>query len=165
MGSDGIVQPPPLLDEYGGLGQCVEDLTVQELLPQLTVEALVVAVLPRTARLDVERLDTDAGQPPSHELRRELRTVVRAKMLRRTVPREELSQDLEHVMGSKLSSDLDRHTLPRVLVEHRQQLQSSTIVRPCAHEVVGPDMITVQRPEPDARAMVEPQPALLRLSP
>ena len=31
MGSDGIVQPPPLLDEYGGLGQCVEDLTVQEL--------------------------------------------------------------------------------------------------------------------------------------
>jgi len=59
VGSGGIVQPPPLLDEYDGLGQCVEDLTVQELVPQLAVEALVVAVLPRIARLDVERLDTD----------------------------------------------------------------------------------------------------------
>ena len=31
MGSSGIVQPPPLLDEYSCLGQCVEDLSVQEL--------------------------------------------------------------------------------------------------------------------------------------
>ena len=31
---------------------------VQELVPQLTVEALVVAVLPRTTWLDIERLHT-----------------------------------------------------------------------------------------------------------
>ena len=60
MGSDGIVQPPPLLDEYRCLGQCVEDLSVQELVSQFAVEALVVAVLPRAARLDKERLDADA---------------------------------------------------------------------------------------------------------
>ena len=34
---------------------------------------------------------------------------------------------------------------------------------PCAHEVVGPDVILVQRPEPDARAVVEPQPTPFRL--
>ena len=61
MGSDGIVQPPPLLDEYRCLGQCVEDLSVQELVSQFAVEALVVAVLPRTARRDVEGLEGEIG--------------------------------------------------------------------------------------------------------
>ena len=46
-----------VLDEYRCLGQCVEDLSVQELVSQFAVEALVVAVLPRTARRDVEGLD------------------------------------------------------------------------------------------------------------
>ena len=78
MGSDGIVQPPPLLDEDDSLGQCVENFAVQEVVSQLSVEALVVAVLPRTARLDVERLDTEPGQSPTDELGRELRSVIRA---------------------------------------------------------------------------------------
>ena len=52
---------------------------------------------------------------------------------------------------------------PRVLVEHRQKLQHTTVVRSRAHEVVGPDVILVQRPEPDARSIVEPHPAPLRL--
>ena len=64
MRSSGIVQPPPLLDEYDGLVQGVEDLTVQELVPQLAIETLVVAVLPWTARLDEQRLHTEPGQPP-----------------------------------------------------------------------------------------------------
>ena len=63
MESDGIVQAPPLLDEYHGLGQCVEDLTVQELIPELAVEDLVIALLPWTSRLDVERLHTEPSQP------------------------------------------------------------------------------------------------------
>ena len=97
MGSDRIVQAPPLLDEDNGLRQRVEDLAVQELVPQLAVEALVVAVLPRTARFDEERLHTESGQPSPHELRRELRPVVRAQMLGRTVASEGIGQDLEYV--------------------------------------------------------------------
>ena len=86
-------------------------------------------------------------------------------MLGRPVTGEEFCQDLEHVVSSELSSDLDRHTLPPILVEYREKLQNSTIVRPCAHEVVRPDMIAGQRPEPDARAIVEPQTAPPRLPP
>ena len=71
MGSHRIVHPPPLLDEYRCPGQCVEDLSVQELVSQFAVEALVVAVLPRTAR-DVEGLDPQPGQPSPHQFRREL---------------------------------------------------------------------------------------------
>ena len=98
VGSNSIVQPSPLLDEDDGLGQRVEDLAVQELVPQLAVEALVVAVLPRTAGLDVERLHTEPGEPPPHELRGELRPVVRTQMLGWTVPNEEIRQNLEYVM-------------------------------------------------------------------
>ena len=150
MGSDGIVQPSPLLDEDDRLGQCVEDLCVQELISELAVEALVVAVLPRTTRLDVERLDSEPGQPASHELRRELGSVVRAQVLRRTVADEQISQRFEYVVGSEPAADLDRQTPSRVLVEHRQQLQWPTVVRPRSHEVVGPDVVLVQRPESDA---------------
>jgi len=49
-------------------GSRVEDLAVQELVPQLAVEALVVSVLPRTTGLYVERLHTEPGEPPPHEL-------------------------------------------------------------------------------------------------
>ena len=100
MGSDGIVQPPPLLDEYRCLGQCVEDLSVQELVSQFAVEALVVAVLPRTARRDVEGLDPQPGQPSPHQFRRESWPVVRAQMLGRTVPSEEIGEHLENVVSS-----------------------------------------------------------------
>ncbi len=102
MRSSGIVQPSPLLDEYDGLVQGVEDLTVQELVPQLAVEALVVAVLPWTARFDEQRLHTESGQPPSDQLRGELRPIVRAQMLGRTVPSEEMGENprVHHALES-----------------------------------------------------------------
>ena len=68
-------------------------------------------------------------------------------------------------MSSSPSTDLDRQTLPRILVEYRQQLQSTAVVGPRTHEIVGPHVIPVQRPEPDARAIVEPQPTPFRLPP
>ena len=85
-------------------------------------------------------------------------------MLGRTVPSEEVGEDLEYVVRSTPSTHLDCQTLPRVLVEHRQKLQGAAVVRSCAHEVIGPDVVLVQRPEPDARAIVEPQPTPLGLA-
>ena len=46
MWPDRIVVAPPLLDQHFGLLQRVEDLAVEQLVPELAVEALVVAVLP-----------------------------------------------------------------------------------------------------------------------
>ena len=45
---------PPLLDQYFGLLQRVKDFPVQQLVSQLAVERLDVAVFPRTPRLDVQ---------------------------------------------------------------------------------------------------------------
>ena len=84
-------------------------------------------------------------------------------MLGRTVPSEEIGENLEYIIGSSPSTDPDRQTPPRVLVEHGQELQRSAVMGPRAHEVVGPHVILMQWPEPDARAIVEPQPTPFRL--
>ena len=46
MGSEGVVMLAPSLDQHFGFPQRVEDLHVEELVSELRVEALVVAVLP-----------------------------------------------------------------------------------------------------------------------
>ena len=85
-------------------------------------------------------------------------------MLGWTVPTEEICQNLEYVVRSSPPSHLDRQTLPRVLVEYRQKFQDAAIVRSCAHEVIRPDVILVQHPEPNAGAVVQPQPTPLGLA-
>jgi hypothetical protein len=63
MRPDLIVVPSPLLDEHLGLVQRRELFSRQQLVAQLGVEALAVAVLPRAARLDEECLDVDPAEP------------------------------------------------------------------------------------------------------
>ena len=76
---------------------------------------------------------------------------------------EQIGQHLEHVVRADFASHHDRQALPRVLVQHCQQLQRTPVVRPRGHEVVRPDVAPIQRPQPDARSVVEPQPTSLRL--
>lgn len=45
--------PPPGLDDGLGLFQAVEDLAVQQLVAQLSIEAFAAAVLPGATGLDV----------------------------------------------------------------------------------------------------------------
>ncbi len=59
-------------------------------------------------------------------------------MLGRTVPSEEIGEH-ENVVSSSLSTDLDRQTLPRVLVG--QKLQRTAVMGPRAYEVVGPHAV------------------------
>ncbi len=56
MWPDGVVTVPPSFDQNFSLLERIEDFRVQELVPELAVEALVVAVLPGTAGLDIEGL-------------------------------------------------------------------------------------------------------------
>ena len=73
-----VVFHPPSLRQNLGLLQRVRDLAVQKLIAQLAVETLAVPVLPRTPRLDVQRLRPQFRQPlpqlPGDELRPIVRT-------------------------------------------------------------------------------------------
>ena len=69
------------------------------------------------------------------------RAAVRAylpQILGRPVSDEQIGQHLEHVVRADLASHHDRQALPRVLVQHCQQLQRTPVVRPRGHEVVRP---------------------------
>ena len=80
MWSLGVVVAPPCLDDDLGLGEAVEDLTVEQFVAKLRVEALAVAVLPRAARLDERGLGADSCNPLSHCLGDKLRPVIRTNV-------------------------------------------------------------------------------------
>ncbi len=76
MRAHGIVVPPPALDDDLRLGERVEDLTIEQFIPQSGVEGLDKAVLPWAAWRDVCRLGPDCRDPLLNGLRDKLRTIV-----------------------------------------------------------------------------------------
>ena len=73
MRPDGVVLAAPGFDQNLGLLQGVEDLAVEEFVPQPGIEAFDIAVLPGTARRDVGGLGTHRGDPRLHRLGDEFR--------------------------------------------------------------------------------------------
>ena len=66
----------PALDNDLRLLQAVVDLAVEQLVPELAIEALAIAVLPGVSGLDEQCLRADLGKPVSHDLRCHLRAIV-----------------------------------------------------------------------------------------
>ncbi len=71
-----VVVAPLIFDHNLGLLQCVEYLAVEQFIAQLAVEALAIAILLRTARLNISGLGSDAGDPIPECLGDELRIVL-----------------------------------------------------------------------------------------
>jgi len=80
--------PSPALHQHLRLGQSIEDLPLEQLVAQLAVEGLDVAVLPWASGLDEERPHAQLGQPCAHLFGGEFRPVIGADVLRHT-PRGE----------------------------------------------------------------------------
>ena len=76
MRSNGVVLSLPVLDQDLGLLEGVEDLAVEQLVSKFAVEALAVAVLPRTPWLDEQRPDVQAIQLFPYRVCTELRSVI-----------------------------------------------------------------------------------------
>ena len=53
----------PLFDQYPGLLQRAENLPVEQLVPELAIEAFIVSILPWAAWFDKERLHADPLKP------------------------------------------------------------------------------------------------------
>ena len=73
MGSAVVVVKSPTVDDPASLCQAEEQLAIQELITQLAVEALHVAVLPGAALGNEQRLDVGLAEPFAYLLRHELR--------------------------------------------------------------------------------------------
>ena len=96
--SDRVVVMPPLLDEHLGLLQGIEDLSIEQLVAELAVEALVVSVLPGAAGLDIEGLDADPAEPGPYRIGSELSPIVGADMIGWPMTDKELAQAVQDII-------------------------------------------------------------------
>ena len=140
----------PVFDQHLCLLQRVEDLPVEQLVAQFTVDALIVAILPWRTRLYEQCLYANPWQPFPDRDGGELAAIVGADMIRWTVPGEQVSQTGQHIIVPQSSGNVDRQTFARELVDHRQHLDRTPIMGTVLNEVIGPDMVAPARPQADA---------------
>src|SRR2546429_4186133 len=140
-----------------------QPLPVEQLIAKAGVEALDVAVLPRAAPLDVGGLGTDSRDPFLHGLGDELRSVVGSDVSGDAPQDEEVGQNVDHIDRLELAGNTDRQAFMAELVEHVEHPILASIVGAVLDKVVGPDMIAVLRPQPNARSVGQPEPAALGL--
>jgi hypothetical protein len=84
-------------------------------------------------------------------------------VFRRPEGGEEIGEAVKHVVGSELSLDDDGQAAARELVEHHEHSKGAAILSTILDEVIGPDVVRPLRSQTDARSIVEPETAPLRL--
>src|SRR5215475_6237676 len=97
MRPDRIVMAPPAFDDDLSFSQGIEDLAVEQLIAKAGVEALDVAVLPRTAPLDIGGLGADSGDPSLDSLGDELRSVVGPDVTGNAAQDEQVGQNVDNI--------------------------------------------------------------------
>jgi hypothetical protein len=137
MRPDAVVVAAPWSDDDTGFRLGAKPLHRRSLLPQLTVEAFVRAVLPWLARLDVRCVDLGAGDSLRDGARDELRPTFRSNVLRRAVLADRPAQRFDDPCGANGAGYVDSEALPGVLVDDRQALQLLTIGTGAEDEVTG----------------------------
>lgn len=75
---------PPLIGQYPGFFETIQFLASQELIPELAVKALILAVLPRATRCDKRRLDVEHCQPVLKDFGRKFTAIITADIIRKT---------------------------------------------------------------------------------
>src|SRR5262249_37760074 len=127
---------PPALDDDSGLSERVEDFAVEQLAAKARVQALDVAILPRTAPLDVSGLGANSCDPFLHGLGHELRSVVGPDMSGNAMQDEEVGQNIDHIDRLELAGDTDRQAFMGELVEHVEHPILASVMGAVLNEVV-----------------------------
>src|SRR3546814_20458986 len=79
-------------------------------------------------------------------------------MGRRTEFDEQLGQRCQHVFVAELACDDQRQALAAGFVDDGKDAELSPVVGAFLDEVIGPAVPRILRPQPDARAVVQPSP-------
>jgi hypothetical protein len=78
---------------------------------------------------------------------------------------EQVREQVDDVGRVQLPAHPDRQALAGVFIDDVEHAVLPSVAGAVLDEVVGPDMVRVLRPQPQARAIMEPEPALLGLLP
>ena len=120
-----------------------EEFNREQLITQTTVKTLCIAILPRTAWLDVQGLNAKLLQPPANRLGNELRTIVAAYVLGHPVHHEQLRESIDDVLCLEAPRDIQRDTSACVLVDDCEDLQRLTALCSIEDKVPAPYMAGV----------------------
>ena len=145
-----VVDGDPVGDDDAGLGERVELLAVEALVPEAGVKGLDVAVLPGRARVDVEGADAAVGQAVADGAGDKLGAVVGADVLGGAVVLNGLGEHDHDVIGADATGDVVGDALLRMLVDEHESAEAAPSRRDVRHEVPRPDMAGVGRLRRDA---------------
>jgi len=138
-----VVDGDPVGDDDAGLGERVELLAVEALIPEAGVVALDDPVLPGRAGVDGERADATVGQAVADDSSDKLGPVVGADVLGGAVGFDGLREDCHDVVSADTPGDVVGDALLRVLVDEHQGPEASYPGRDVRHEVPRPHMAGV----------------------
>ena len=77
---------------------------------------------------------------------------------------EEFGQGRQHIVRVDPARYSDCQTLAAKLVDDGEHFQWSPFDGAISHEIIGPDMMRILRPQADTGPVIEPQPASFRLA-
>ena len=135
-----VVDTDPVGDDDAGLGEREELLAVEALVPEAGVKGFDVTVLPRRARVDVERADAAIGQAVADSAGDKLGPVVGADVFGGAVGLDSLGEHRHDVFGRDAAGDMVGDALLRVLVDEHERAEAAPSRRDVRHEVPRPDM-------------------------
>ena len=139
-----IIIHSPSIHNILRLSPAKEQLAVEAFVAQFAIEALDVAILPRTARRNESRFYTTRPQPLFHGFAHELRPIVTPQAPRPAAQREQFLQRFDDIFACVMPPDFDSQTLPRELVHHRQYPHSPATMRAFGHEVIAPNVVLAE---------------------
>lgn len=138
-----VVDTNPVGDDDAGLGERIELLAVEALIPEAGVKGLDVTVLPGRARVDVERTDAAVSQAVADSAGDKLGPVVGADVFGGAVGFDSLGEHDHDVVGTDATGDVVSNALLRVLVDEHERAEAAPSRRDVRHEVPRPDMAGV----------------------
>ena len=138
-----VVDGDPVGDDDAGLGERVELLAVEALIPEAGVVALDDPVLPGRAGVDGERADATVGQAVADDSSDKLGPVVGADVLGGAVGFDSLGKHRHDVFGGDAAGDMVGDALLRVLVDEHERAEAAPSRRDVRHEIPRPDMAGV----------------------
>ena len=156
MRPERVILLPPPFDNHLRLLKRIENLPVEHFISQFSIERFIVSILPGATGFDKKRFDSNPFKPVSDCLGRKFRPVVGADVRRAPMGDKKIRQAVKHIIGLDLPGHDRRQRLPAVLVDDGQNLDCPSVVCSIRHEIIGPHMITMHRPETDTGAVIEP---------
>jgi hypothetical protein len=119
-------------------------------------ELLVTA--PIGFALDVQGLGPELHQPLPQSPGNHLRAVIGTNMLRHTLGQHGVRQRLDHPEAVDPPRHPQGQTFPCELIDERHDPQAPSIMGVTLDKVEAPEMIGSLGPQPNARAIIEPEP-------